>query len=166
MVSIFYICNMENQTYVQDSHGRSVVKGITWRITGTIDTMVMAYIITGKLDNAIKIGLTEVLTKIVLYYLHERLWNNIQFGRLGSKGPSHARSFTKGVSWRAVGTMDTIFISYLITGSTVNALKIGGLEIFSKIGLFYLHERIWARVKWGRIIQAVTPSELESETKK
>jgi len=157
---------MENQTYVQDSHSRSVVKGITWRVTGTIDTMVMAFIITGKLDNAIKIGLTEVLTKIILYYLHERLWNVIPFGRQGAKGPSHARSLTKGVSWRAVGTMDTMFISYLITGSALNALKIGGLEVFSKIALYYLHERIWATVKWGRIIKEVAPSAVEAEEKK
>lgn len=148
---------MENQILFEDSHKRSIVKGITWRITGTIDTMVMAFIVTGQLDHAVKIGITEVGTKIILYYLHERLWNNIRFGRISGKGPSHGRSFIKGVSWRVVGTLDTIFLSYLITGESLSALKIGGLEIFSKIALFYLHERIWARVKWGRIFKTVDP---------
>jgi uncharacterized membrane protein len=135
---------------MKDSHARSVIKGITWRITGTIDTMIMAFIVTGQISNAIKIGFTEVFTKIVLYYFHERLWNLIKFGRKNNQ-PTHARSLIKGVSWRAVGTMDTIVVSYFITGHLFNSLKIGGLEVFSKIALYYLHERIWARIKWGRI---------------
>ena len=142
---------------MKDSNLRSVIKGITWRITGTIDTMVLAFIITGQLNNAIKIGLTEVLTKVVLYYLHERLWNVIRFGRIAGVGPTHTRSLVKGVSWRAVGTMDTMFIAYFFTHSSLSALKIGGFEVFSKIALYYLHERIWARVKWGRV-QTETPA--------
>ncbi len=137
---------------MKDSNARSVLKGITWRITGTIDTMVMAYIVTGQINNAIKIGLTEILTKVVLYYLHERLWNIIKFGRIDGVGPTHARSLIKGISWRAIGTMDTIFISYLITGHPLNALKIGGFEVFSKILLYYIHERVWGKMKWGRVM--------------
>jgi uncharacterized membrane protein len=143
---------------MRDSHARSIIKGITWRTTGTLDTMMMAYIVTGQIGSAVKIGLTEVITKIVLYYFHERLWNIIKFGRTET-GPTHARSLTKGVSWRAVGTMDTIVVSYFITGQWFNALKIGGLEIFSKIALYYLHERVWAKIKWGRIFdERVTTS--------
>jgi uncharacterized membrane protein len=143
---------------IADSNFRSLIKGVTWRVTGTIDTMIMAYIVTGHLNNAIKIGLTEVLTKIVLYYLHERLWNTIRFGRVKS-GPTHGRSFTKGVSWRAVGTMDTMIISYFFTHSSLSALKIGGFEVFSKIALYYIHERIWAKIKWGRVTTVSPPSE-------
>jgi len=137
-----------------DSHMRSLIKGITWRITGTIDTMVMAYLVTGQFTAAIKIGFTEVFTKIGLYYLHERLWNIIPFGRITGVGPTHARSITKGVSWRMVGTIDTIVISYFITGSWGNALTIGSFEVFSKIILYYLHERVWGKIKWGRIMLA------------
>jgi uncharacterized membrane protein len=142
---------------IADSHARSLIKGITWRITGTLDTMTMAFIVTGQASSAIKIGLTEVLTKIVLYYFHERVWNVIKFGRLEDR-PSHMRSLVKGVSWRAVGTMDTIVVSYFITGHWFNSLKIGGLEIFSKITLYYLHERVWAMIKWGRIFTVAAPA--------
>lgn len=140
-----------------DSHARSVIKGITWRITGTIDTMIMAFIVTGELHNAIKIGLTEIFTKILLFYLHERLWNIIPFGRIDGVGPTPARSLVKGISWRVVGTMDTIFISYLITGHSLKAFRIGGFEVFSKIALYYIHERIWGKIKWGRIWTVVKP---------
>jgi uncharacterized membrane protein len=56
---------------------QSVMKAISWRIVGTIDTMVISFIITGKLTMALTIGGVEVFTKILLYYLHERLWAHI-----------------------------------------------------------------------------------------
>ena len=56
---------------------KSVMKAISWRIVGTIDTMVISYFITGKLTMALTIGGVEVFTKILLYYLHERVWAHI-----------------------------------------------------------------------------------------
>ena len=61
---------------------RSVVKSISWRTIGTIDTMVISYFITGKLALALSIGGIEVFTKMLLYFFHERTWNRIQFGRI------------------------------------------------------------------------------------
>ena len=55
----------------------SVVKSISWRMVGTIDTMVISYIITGELTMAISIGSFEVFSKMVLYYFHERVWERI-----------------------------------------------------------------------------------------
>ncbi len=60
---------------------RSVVKSVSWRTVGTIDTMTIAWLVTGKLDFAITIGGVELFTKMFLYYLHERTWNKIKFGR-------------------------------------------------------------------------------------
>jgi uncharacterized membrane protein len=51
---------------------RSVVKAISWRTVGTIDTMVVSYFITGNLVMAASIGSIEVITKMALYYFHER----------------------------------------------------------------------------------------------
>jgi len=59
---------------MKDSHTRSLIKGISWRIVGTVDTIVISYLITGSIKWAISIGGIEVITKIILYYLHERLW--------------------------------------------------------------------------------------------
>jgi uncharacterized membrane protein len=56
---------------------KSIMKSISWRIVGTIDTMVISYFITGKVTLAVSIGSVEVLTKTVLYYFHERLWAHI-----------------------------------------------------------------------------------------
>jgi len=142
-----------------DSHTRSLVKGVSWRIVGTIDTIILSFIVTGSIGNALKIGFTEVFTKVFLYYLHERIWNTTSFARTRDRKPSHLRSLLKGISWRAVGTLDTMFIAYFITGVPLDALKIGGFEVFTKVAFFYIHERIWSGIKWGRGVPAITEPE-------
>ena len=61
---------------------RSVVKAISWRTVGTIDTIVVSYFITGNLVMAASIGSIEVITKMALYYFHERAWNKLSFGKI------------------------------------------------------------------------------------
>jgi uncharacterized membrane protein len=56
---------------------KSFMKSVSWRIVGTIDTMIISYFITGRITLAVSIGSVEVLTKTVLYYFHERLWAHI-----------------------------------------------------------------------------------------
>lgn len=58
-----------------DSNTKSLLKTISWRVVGTIDTMVIAYFLTGEFTIAFSIGSVEVFTKMLLYYLHERVWN-------------------------------------------------------------------------------------------
>ena len=62
----------------------------------------------------------------------------------------HRRSFLKAISWRATGTVDTIVVSFVVTGRLKLALSIGFVELFTKIGLYYLHERVWNRIGYGR----------------
>ena len=61
---------------------RSLAKAVSWRATGTLDTMVIAFLITGRLKWAMSIGAIELFTKFCLYYLHERIWNRIPLGRV------------------------------------------------------------------------------------
>tara|TARA_R110001583_G_scaffold11599_3_gene52150 strand:+ start:1178 stop:1447 length:270 start_codon:yes stop_codon:yes gene_type:complete len=60
---------------------RSIVKAISWRIVGTIDTILISWIITGEITLALSIGLVEVVTKMLLYFFHERAWNLIKWGK-------------------------------------------------------------------------------------
>ena len=60
------------------------------------------------------------------------------------------RSLAKAVSWRVTGTIDTFLISWLITGHVLLATGIAFTEIMTKIFLFWMHERVWNRVKWGK----------------
>lgn len=56
---------------------------------------------------------------------------------------SYKRHIAKTLSWRFIGTLDTIVLSGIITGSWSTGLTIGGVEIFTKMILYFLHERIW-----------------------
>jgi uncharacterized membrane protein len=64
----------------REAHSRSIFKAVSWRITGTIDTFVISFIITGRVTIAGSIAAIELLTKIALYYGHERVWAAIRWG--------------------------------------------------------------------------------------
>jgi len=69
------------------------------------------------------------------------------------------RSLVKTISWRTLGTIDTIFISWIIIGDINFAVSIGGVELFTKMILYYFHERLWTRSNFGRVKE--TPIEYE-----
>jgi uncharacterized membrane protein len=58
----------------RDSHPRSLLKALSWRIAGSLDTFVLSFIFTRSLKLAGSIAITEMFTKMALYYFHERLW--------------------------------------------------------------------------------------------
>lgn len=68
-----------------EKHYRSILKTVSWRTVGTFDTMIISFLITGKLTWAISIGGIELFTKMFLYYIHERIWNKIKIGKLTSE---------------------------------------------------------------------------------
>ncbi len=65
----------------KDAHARSVAKAVTWRVTGSIDTFILSLLITGNLKIAGSISAVEVVTKILLFYFHERAWSLIAWGK-------------------------------------------------------------------------------------
>ena len=138
---------------MKDTNLRSIVKGASWRVFGSIDTFLLSWLIFDNAKHAGSIAGLELLTKILLYFLHERLWNVIRLGRKNDGKVAHWRSFAKGVSWRIVGSVDSTILSWIVTGKWVGAFKLGFAEIITKIILFYFHERIWVLIKWGRVFE-------------
>jgi adenylylsulfate kinase len=67
---------------MQDSHFRSIIKAVSWRIFGTLMTMAFTFLVTQKITFALYIGLFEFVAKIILFYLHERLWNVVSFDKV------------------------------------------------------------------------------------
>jgi uncharacterized membrane protein len=64
-----------------ETHVRSIAKAVSWRIVATLTTMLLVFIFTGNLVVSGGVGLAEVVSKTAIYYLHERAWNAISFGR-------------------------------------------------------------------------------------
>ena len=85
MIAQMLVKDKQKSTYNEDSTSekpiRSVVKSLSWRTIGTLDTILISWVITGKLDLAFSIGGIELVTKMVLYFLHERLWNSVKWGK-------------------------------------------------------------------------------------
>lgn len=125
------------------SHKRHLAKTITWRIVGTLDTVLLSWIITGNPFTGLKIGFSEVITKMLLYYLHERIWFNL------GMPDSNKRHLIKTITWRIIGTLDTMILSWLISGDALVGVKIGLAEVVTKMVLYYLHERSWYRINFG-----------------
>ena len=122
---------------------RHLAKTITWRLIATIDTIFLSFFFVGNIVSGLKIGLFETFTKMFLYYLHERFWFKSSFRN------RKLRHIIKTFSWRFIGTLDTILISFLISGSLNTGIKIGSAEILTKMLLYFLHEKIWFRINFG-----------------
>lgn len=137
----------------KSSHIRSILKGISWRIVATIDTILVVLLITCLLGNcsledAIKIGASEFLIKLAIFYFHERIWLNY----LGKQATTNKEILYKSISWRVVATTTTFIISGIVLNSFDEvALYIALTELFTKFALYYTHEKLWLKLPLGKI---------------
>ena len=131
------------------SQKRHIAKTITWRLVGTIDTIILSWIISGNPMIGLKIGMAEMLTKMLLYYFHERAWFKINLTKEGRVLESKKRHIAKTITWRFIGTMDTMILAWFISGNPLTGLKIGFAEVITKMILYYLHERVWYKMDFG-----------------
>ena len=134
-----------------ESNYRSAIKAFSWRVIGSLDTTIISFFQTGDFKISLKIGSTDFISKIGLYYLHERAW--IYF--LGTKTLVKNVSLIKAVTWRTIGSLDTAMWAWIYTGSALTGLKIGGYEVLTKIALYYVHERMWARLPIGSVRRVI-----------
>ena len=72
----------ETRVELRESHLRSVLKGLTWRVVATTTTVAIAYFVTGMVAVALQIGAIEVVAKIAVYYAHERAWQLVPRGTI------------------------------------------------------------------------------------
>jgi uncharacterized membrane protein len=131
------------------SRKRHIAKTITWRLVGTLDTIILSWIISGDPFIGLQIGVYEVVTKMILYYLHERAWYKVNLTKDGKILESRKRHIAKTVTWRLVGTIDTMTLAWIVTGNPLTGLKIGFAEVVTKMILYYFHERAWYKVNFG-----------------
>ncbi len=129
----------------KSSRFRHLYKTISWRIIGSLDTWFLASFVTQSSEKGGYIAIAEVFTKMLFYYLHERIWYKMPFGlKDGQVLPK--RNVAKTITWRVVGTLDTILLAWIISGNPWAGLTIGGLELITKMILYYLHERAWVKI--------------------
>lgn len=122
---------------------RHLAKTISWRVVGTLDTLIFSLLLTGDMDTSLSLSGYTVITKLIWYYLHERAWVR------SSINNANSRHLIKTFTWRGIGTLDTILISFLLTGDAAFGLQIGVIETITKMALYYLHEKLWYRINFG-----------------
>ncbi len=64
-----------------ESHLRSILKALSWRVVATVITFLTAWLFIGTIETAIKIGLLDTIIKLGSYYYHERFWLRLKIGR-------------------------------------------------------------------------------------
>jgi len=137
--------------YKEESHIRSLVKGISWRIIATMDTIMVVLLVTCltgncSIENALKIGFYEFFIKLATYYVHERIWQKFLLG----KEVTAKQTLYKSISWRLIATSMTFIISGVIFESFDEiALYVALTELVTKFILYYLHERMWLKLPLG-----------------
>jgi uncharacterized membrane protein len=65
-----------------DTHKRTIIKTISWRAVATFTTALVTFLLTGRADFAISVGVADSLVKFLIYYFHERLWSRTRFGQV------------------------------------------------------------------------------------
>ncbi|MDI1253197.1 DUF2061 domain-containing protein [Thermomonas sp.] len=153
---------------------RSIAKAFSWRFVGTIDTLILSYLLItylgplfglekskGEVLQAVSyIAITEVATKTLLYFLHERFWVWLSWGTSvvnGVRKETYALSTTKTATWRTLASLDTMMLAWLFTGNISISLSIGGLEVITKLILYFFHERAWSNIGFGIVHEPDLP---------
>lgn len=122
---------------------RHIAKSISWRILGSIDTLLFAWLITGDFNEGLSMSGITTVTKLVWYYFHEQFWLK------SSVVDSNRRHVIKTFTWRIIGTVDTVLFGWMITGNPFEGLQIGMAETATKLLLYFGHEKLWYRVNFG-----------------
>ena len=135
---IVYLLNVKRNIFL-----RHLFKSFSWRIIGTLDTVLISWLISNDLTVSLKIGFFEIFTKIILYVLHEHIWFNYKINN------AKIRHIFKTFTWRLIATSDTIILGWILSGNISVGISIGLFEIITKMILYYLHERTWYIFDFG-----------------
>jgi uncharacterized membrane protein len=137
-----------------ENHPRTLVKVISWRVLLTISHFINGLIVTGSIVAGLKIAGWSAVLNSILYWIHERVWNWLQWNRKPKDGlffqDGHPRTTTKMITWRIVVNFSNFFIPYFVTGSWGQAGAFFTIAVIVNMALFYGHERIWNCIRWGK----------------
>jgi len=122
---------------------RHIAKSLSWRVVGTLDTFLLSYLLSDNFAFGLSISGMDFISKLLLYYFHERIWFYSRF-----KSPN-IRHLLKTLSWRLVGSINTLLLAWLVTGNSLLGIKLGIVEILTKTILYYLHEKQWYKINFG-----------------
>lgn len=133
---------------------RSIVKTLTVRICFTLSHILNGWIVTGSWMTGITIASIAIIINMFLFLIHERIWNWLQWNRKPKDGmffiDGHPRTISKSITWRVIITLNNFLIPLITTGSWQTALAFLTIATILNIIVYYIHERFWNLIKWGK----------------
>ena len=145
-----------------EKHSRTIIKTISWRVLLTMSHFVNGFIVTGSLVMAMKIAGWSLVINSALYWVHERIWNWFQWNKRPDNNrffkDGHPRTTTKMITWRLIVNFSNFLIPLVMTGSWGQAGAFFTIAVIVNMTLYYLHERGWNLIRWGKEHkQSLTP---------
>lgn len=136
---------------------RTTIKMIDWRILMTASHTINGFFVSGSWTTGLQIAGIALILNSLLYFLHERAWNWTQWNKKPEDAvlfyEGNSRSLIKIVTWIAVIIGSNFFIPFILTGSFgVAAMYVGVATVVNQI-IYFVHERIWNRITWGKAIK-------------
>ncbi|CAM9877577.1 unnamed protein product [Ectocarpus fasciculatus] len=128
---------------------RSFVKALVWRLTAGVITLISGLVFSGSLATAMSIVGSDFVTKSGFMFAGERLWNKVKWGQ-DKSGDSTKRSLAKAVLWRVFAASNTLICGVFLAKDLSVASKIAGTDTVFKTALFFLNERAWTKINWGK----------------
>lgn len=150
----------------KESRKRSLAKTVSWRSIGTLNTVLLAWWVSGNPLAGIQIGAIDTFVKMLLFYIHERLWEYANRSwawniKMINKGKIRTIHLIKALTWRTFSSSLTFFLGWIIFTDIKEGFFLALLEFIFKIVLFYGHERIWDKIPYG--LEKMPKGELQEE---
>jgi uncharacterized membrane protein len=139
-----------------ETKARVFTKVVVWRILLSVSHFLNALIVTGSWQKGLQIvGVTAIVSTIA-YWLHEQVWSSGRWGRNKNTRITFTDNFSrtgmKLFTWRIVITITNFLIVYFISGSVRAGVEFMSIATAINIVLYWFHERMWNKIKWGKLI--------------
>ena len=104
---------------------------MTWRVVASLDTALLTWLFSGNIVTGLKVGGMEIVTKLIIYFLHERAWR-VGWKQSDKFHHSKRRSLYKAMTYRFIGTLDTFILAWIFTGDDIDWGYVAIAEVFTK----------------------------------
>lgn len=139
---------------IRETHARTITKAVIYRIISVIAIMLISLAFGGTIEQAMSVGAIVIVLGTTIYYIHDRIWVRTNWHRNLEGKDNHWRSILKTVIYRLVTMTISFFIATFILGSTGGAATGFAIaQAVTNMTLFYIVERVFNSINWGRIVE-------------
>lgn len=138
---------------VKETHTRTTLKAAIYRVLSVSMAISLTIVYGATLEQALRFGLVALLVGMLWFYLYDRVWLFVPWHRNEEGTDTKTRSAVKAVLYRLVVILMTAATARAIfTDSNFTAMLMAGSQFVSNILIYFILERVWNKVAWGKII--------------